>query len=85
MHKLVFLNEFSWQYTYITTLFHCPPRTILYEQVYQGLQRVFSDYKDAKRGPTFLFIQTPMEAQAMRSTLGATEDFPSVFIPSLDR
>eukprot|EP00731_Ephydatia_muelleri_P013509 Em0007g819a len=69
-----------------------PPQDFSYEikietearRVYQGLQRVLSDYKDAKRGPTILFVQSPMEPRAMRSTLGATEDFPSVFIPSLD-
>lgn len=46
---------------------------------------MLSEYKDARRGPTVLLVQSPMAIQQMCKTIPALDEFPRVLIPSLDR
>ena len=54
-------------------------------QVFQGIQRVLSDYRDARRGPTIVLVQSPLDPQQLCQAIPALEEFPRVLIPSLDR
>ena len=46
---------------------------------------MLSEYKDARRGPTVLLVQSPMAPQQMRKAIPTLDEFPRVLIPSLDR
>lgn len=46
---------------------------------------MLSEYKDARRGPTVLLVQSPMAIQQMCKAIPALDEFPRVLIPSLDR
>ncbi|XP_060084893.1 DNA polymerase epsilon catalytic subunit A-like, partial [Ylistrum balloti] len=47
-------------------------------QVHRTIQRILSAYKDEKRGPTFIAIQSPHDFQHLTSSMPGLQDFPLV-------
>ncbi|XP_069115944.1 LOW QUALITY PROTEIN: DNA polymerase epsilon catalytic subunit A-like [Argopecten irradians] len=47
-------------------------------QVHRNIQRILSSYKDEKRGPTFIAIQSPHDFQHLTSSMPGLQDFPLV-------
>ena len=43
------------------------------------------EYKDARRGPTVVLVQSPIGGAPLNKAIPALEDFPCVLIPHLDR
>ena len=54
-------------------------------QAYRGIQRLLGEYKDARRGPTVILIQSPIGGPLLTQAIPTLEDFPSVLVPHLDR
>ena len=54
-------------------------------QTYRYLHHLLVEYKDARRGPTVVFLQSPLTPQLMAQQLPALDDFPNVHIPALER
>ena len=46
--------------------------------VYRAIQRLFSGYKDEKRGPTYIAVQSPKEFTHLVSNMPGLADFPMV-------
>lgn len=46
---------------------------------------MLADYRDARRGPTIVLVQSPLDPQQLCQAIPALEEFPRVLIPSLDR
>ncbi|CAC5377738.1 POLE [Mytilus coruscus] len=53
--------------------------------VYRAIQRTLSSYKDEKRGPTFIAVQSPQDFQHLTSAMPGLLDFPLVPIHVNDR
>ncbi|KAK7499885.1 hypothetical protein BaRGS_00008976, partial [Batillaria attramentaria] len=47
-------------------------------QVYRTVQRLLSVYKDEKRGPTFIAVQSPKDFQHLTTAMPGLSDFPLV-------
>ncbi|XP_069681734.1 DNA polymerase epsilon catalytic subunit 1 [Periplaneta americana] len=63
-----------------------PPKNITFEirietdarHVYRLIQRALQDYKDEKRGPTLLAVQSPLGLSALNSVMPGLGEFPLV-------
>lgn len=63
-----------------------PPSDITFEvrveteerQVYRQIQRTLQSYRDEKRGPTMLVIQSPIDSQVLLSNIPIMAEFPVV-------
>ncbi|CAG2199328.1 POLE [Mytilus edulis] len=53
--------------------------------VYRAIQRTLSSYKDEKRGPTFIAVQSPQDFQHLTSAMPGLLDFPLVPIHVTDK
>ncbi|XP_052253908.1 DNA polymerase epsilon catalytic subunit A-like [Dreissena polymorpha] len=53
-------------------------------QVYRNMQRMLSAYKDEKRGPTYIAVQSPLDFQHLISDMPGLGDFPLVPIHIAD-
>ncbi|KAK3107356.1 hypothetical protein FSP39_012618, partial [Pinctada imbricata] len=53
-------------------------------QVYRTIQRMLSAYKDEKRGPTFIAVQSPQDFQHLTASMPGLGDFPLVPIHVTD-
>jgi DNA polymerase epsilon subunit 1 len=53
-------------------------------RAYRGIQRLLGEYKDARRGPTVILIQSPIGGPLLTQAIPTLEDFPSVLVPHLD-
>lgn len=47
-------------------------------QIYRSLHTLLSEYKDAKRGPTVVFIQSPFKISHLTTAITTLKDFPQV-------
>lgn len=54
-------------------------------QVYRGVQRLLMEYKDRRRGPTVIVVQSPAGGPLLNQAIPALQDFPSVLVPHVDR
>lgn len=53
-------------------------------QVYKDIHRLFVEYKDARRGPTVILLQSPQGAGVLSKGIPSLEDFPSVHVPAVE-
>ena len=53
-------------------------------QVYRQINRLLQTYKDEKRGPTFVAIQSPQDLHTTASQIQTLNEFPLVPIHSTD-
>ncbi|GLG99117.1 DNA polymerase epsilon catalytic subunit [Gryllus bimaculatus] len=51
---------------------------INFKVVYQQIQRLLQEYKNEKRGPTLLAIQSPIDVPTLTSSMPALGEFPQV-------
>ncbi|XP_067618241.1 DNA polymerase epsilon catalytic subunit 1 [Eurosta solidaginis] len=54
------------------------------KQIYRHIQRALSSYKEEKRGPSMLYVQTATEARKLNSTMPILLDFPQARIHITD-
>ncbi|KAK3581719.1 hypothetical protein CHS0354_015350 [Potamilus streckersoni] len=54
------------------------------KQVHRGIQRLLSAYKDEKRGPTYISVQSPYDFSHLTSMMPGLMDFPLVPIHITD-
>ena len=47
-------------------------------QIHRFLHRLLLEYRDAKRGPTVVFLHSPLTPQLLAKGVPALDDFPSV-------
>ena len=65
---------------YVLSACRLPP-----PQIHRSLHRLLLEYKDARRGPTVVFLQSPLTPHVMAQGVPALEEFPNVHIPALER
>lgn len=53
-------------------------------QVYRNLHTLLLEYKDAKKGPTVVFIQSPLKSSHLTAAITSLKDFPQVGGASID-
>ena len=70
---------------HVHTHTHTHTHNVILLQIYRSIQRLLVDYKDARRGPTVLFLQSPADIEQLSQSVPGVEDFPRVLVPSLDR
>lgn len=56
-----------------------------FPQVHRGIHRILSEYKDSRKGPTVIFLQSPSNTNSLSQAIPALDDFPRVSIQALDR
>ncbi|XP_011188337.1 DNA polymerase epsilon catalytic subunit 1 [Zeugodacus cucurbitae] len=54
------------------------------KQIYRHIQRALTAYKDEKRGPSMLYVQTATEARKLNSAMPVLLDFPQALIHITD-
>ena len=64
---------------------HCAILRWCIFQVYRSVQRLLMEYKDARRGPTVIFIQSPIGGHQLNKSIPALDEFPTVSIPHVER
>lgn len=50
----------------------------------RSIHTLLSSYKDAKRGPTVVFVQSPLKVSQVAGLISSLEEFPRVAIRSLE-
>lgn len=53
--------------------------------MYRSIQRLLVEYKDARKGPTIILVQSPIGGHQFNQAIPALEDFPRVIIPHMER